>query len=242
MTKREFLTTSAILGASAMFPISALSASKTKIKAFEETVNDNREYILPALPYDYNSLEPYIDEQTMRLHHTKHHQAYVNGLNTAHKKIQEAISSGDFSTIKHWERELAFNGGGHFLHSLFWKVMGPKQGKPSKELENYIINSFGSFENFKKLFKSASLAVEGSGWGILHYEPVKDSLIVMQAERQGNLSQWITVPVLPIDVWEHAYYLKYQNRRADYIDAFFNVINWEYVSEHFENILALYKK
>lgn len=222
-------------------PTIALASTKIKIMGLDKTVNDNGEYVLPKLNYDYKALEPYIDAQTMELHHSKHHQAYVNGLNTAHKKIKEATESGDFSVIKHWERELAFHGGGHFLHSIFWNVMGPKQGNRSNDLNNYINKSFGSFDNFKKLFTAASNSVEGSGWGIMHYEPIADRLIIMQAERQGNLTQWITIPILPLDVWEHAYYLKYQNKRGDYVNAFFNVINWEYVSEQFDAVLAMYK-
>ena len=241
MTKREFIGTASILGAAAMMPTIALASPKIKVMGLDKIVNDNGEYVLPKLNYAYNALEPYIDAQTMELHHSKHHQGYVNGLNTAHKKIKEATDSGDFSVIKHWERELAFHGGGHFLHSIFWNVMGPKQGNRSNDLNNYINKSFGSFDNFKKLFAAASNAVEGSGWGIMHYEPISDRLIIMQAERQGNLTQWVTIPILPIDVWEHAYYLKYQNKRGDYVNAFFNVINWEYVSEQFDAILAMYK-
>jgi Fe-Mn family superoxide dismutase len=119
--------------------------------------------------------------------------------------------------------------------------MGPKQGNRSKDLDKYIIKSFGTFDNFVKLYKASSNAVEGSGWGILCYEPVGDRLVVMQAEKHGNLTQWVTIPILPLDVWEHAYYLKYQNKRNEYIDGFFNVINWEFVSKQFEKILSMYK-
>ncbi len=241
MTKREFLGTASLLGAAAMVPNVVFAKTKSNLFGLDNIINDKGEYILPKLPYSYNALEPYIDAQTMELHYSKHHQGYVNGLNNAHKKIKEAIENSDFSLIKHWEREIAFNGGGHFLHSIFWQVMGPKQGKRSKDLDNYINKSFGSFENFKKLYVAAANAVEGSGWGIMHYEPIADKLVVMQAERQGNLTQWVTIPILPIDVWEHAYYLKYQNKRSDYINSFLNVVNWEYVSEQFEKVLKMYK-
>jgi Fe-Mn family superoxide dismutase len=241
MTKRDFLVGTAALGAAATIPNLTFANSKLKSFGFQKAVDSEGKYVLPPLPYDYNALEPHIDEQTMKLHHDKHHLAYVTGLNTATQKIKEANESGDFSTIKHWERELAFHGGGHFLHTMFWNVMGPKQGNRSNELNTYINKSFGSFDSFIKLYKAASGAVEGSGWGMLSYEPVSDKLIVMQVERQGNLTQWVQIPVLPVDVWEHAYYLKYQNRRADYIDGFLKVVNWEYVSEQFSNILSMYK-
>lgn len=241
MTKRDFIIGSMALGAASSIPNMTFANSKLKTFNFQNAVDNSGKYILPPLPYDYNALEPHIDEQTMRLHHDKHHLAYVNGLNTATQKIKESIETGDFSLIKHWERELAFHGGGHFLHTMFWNVMGPKQGNRSSELNNYFNKSFGSFDGFIKLYKAASGAVEGSGWGVLSYEPISDKLIVMEVEKQGNLSQWVQVPLLPVDVWEHAYYIKYQNRRADYIDGFLNVVNWEYVSEQFSNILSMYK-
>ncbi|MEW6238326.1 MAG: superoxide dismutase [Candidatus Omnitrophota bacterium] len=184
-------------------------------------------HVLPPLPYEYNALEPHIDEQTMKLHHDIHHQAYVNGLNTAENKLEEARKNGDFAAVKHWSRELAFHGSGHFLHSIFWENMSPKGGgKPSGELAAAIDKSFGSYESFAAQFKAAANAVEGSGWGILAYQPQSDNLVILQAEKHQNLTQWGVVPLLVLDVWEHAYYLKYQNKRPAYTDAFFQVINW----------------
>ena len=241
MTKRDFIIGAAAVGAASTIPYNASAMTSYKINGLENAVDSSGKYILPELPYAYNALEPYIDEATMKLHHDKHHLGYVNGLNTATQKIKESIDSGDFSLIKHWDRELAFHGGGHFLHTIFWNVMGPNQGKRSKDLDNYINKSFGSYDGFVKLFKASSNAVEGSGWGLLSYEPVSDKLIVMQVEKQGNLTQWVQIPILPVDVWEHAYYLKYQNRRGDYVDAFLKVINWDFVSEQFEKVLKLYK-
>ncbi len=237
MNKREFLKTSGLLGAASILPLSALASSGSDLHNISNSVTADGKYQLPKLPYAYDALEPHIDAQTMTLHHSKHHQAYVNGLNTASDKIREATEKGDFSVIKHWERELAFNGGGHFLHTLFWNIMGPVQGKRSAELNKYIDKSFGSFDNFIKLFKAASAAVEGSGWGMVSYEPFADKLVVNQVERQSNLTQWMTIPLFAVDVWEHAYYLKYQNKRADYIDAFLKVVNWDYVSEQFSKIM-----
>lgn len=244
MEKRDFLKISS-LGAGGILASSAFSNS---LFASEYTINDintgvgkDGMYVLPPLKYDYNALEPYIDEQTMRLHHDKHHQGYVNGLNKATKKINEAVENNDFSLIKHWQRELAFHGAGHFLHVMFWNVMTPKQGKPSAEMTKYIDKSFGSWDNFKNLYKAASKSVEGSGWGILAYQPNTDKLVVLQVEKHQNFTQWVNIPLIPVDVWEHAYYLKYQNKRGDYIDAFFNVIDWEYVSEQFDKTLAMFK-
>lgn len=242
MNKRDFIKTGAFIGAAAMLGGNLVAQETTTYSGRLVETADATEYTLPPLPYAYNALEPYIDAQTMTLHHDKHHAGYVKGLNTATKKVSEAIAANDFSLIKHWERELAFHGSGHFLHALFWRVMGPNQGKRSSELEKYINKSFGDFTKFVNYYKAVSNSVEGSGWGILSYEPNADKLVVLQAEKHQNLTQQVTIPILPIDVWEHAYYLKYQNNRGEYVNGFFNVINWEFVSQYFENILSSFKK
>ena len=183
---------------------------------------------LPPLPYAYNALEPHIDEQTMRLHHDKHHQAYVDGLNKAEQKLAEARQNGDFALVKHWSREAAFNGAGHLLHTIFWNNMTPESramGQPRGNLLNAIERDLGSWDAFKQHFTAASVAVEGGGWGILAYRPLDDTLVILQAEKHQNLTQWGVVPLLVIDVWEHAYYLKYQNKRAEYVQSFYNIIN-----------------
>jgi Fe-Mn family superoxide dismutase len=192
---------------------------------------------LPPLPYDYDALEPYIDEQTMRLHHDIHHAGYVSGLNNAEAKLAEARAAGDFALVKHWSREAAFHGSGHLLHSIFWpNMIAAAQAKaaPGGALAQAIDRDFGSFEAFKAQFIAASVAVEGSGWGILAYRPADDSLVVLTAEKHQNLTQWGVVPLLVLDVWEHAYYLKYQNRRAEYVKNFFNIINWDDVTARYE--------
>ena len=182
---------------------------------------------LPALPYAYNALEPLIDEQTVRLHHDKHHAAYVNGLNNAEAKLAEARQKNDFSLVKHWERELAFHGAGHFLHSLYWENMAPGGGAPSADLTAALSKYFGSFDAFIAQFKAAAIAVEGSGWAILVRNQVTKALEILTAEKHQNLSQWVVTPILACDVWEHSYYLKYQNNRAAYVDAFVKLINWK---------------
>jgi Fe-Mn family superoxide dismutase len=190
---------------------------------------------LPPLDYAYDALEPHIDEQTMRLHHDIHHQGYVTGLNNAEAKLAEARESNNFALVKHWERELAFHGAGHFLHCIFWKNMGPNGGgKPTGALLSAIEKSFGSYDSFQAQFKAAAAAVEGSGWALLVKNHVTGQLEILTAEKHQNLTQWVTEPLLVIDVWEHAYYLKYQNKRAAYIDGFLNVINWKDVAARFE--------
>jgi Fe-Mn family superoxide dismutase len=238
MNKRDFLKTSALIGTGLAAGITGRAFSMATGKGWATFgLNSNGEYELPPLPYAYNALEPYIDETTMHLHHDIHHAGYVKGLNHAVKMIGESMDSGDYSLVKHWERELAFNGAGHFLHSIFWKNMGPDAGKMSSQLEKYMTGSFGSFDRFKSLFGKAAGAVEGSGWGILAYQPESDRLVVLQAEKHQNLSPWTSIPLLVCDVWEHAYYLKYRNKRADYVTAFMQVINWDNVSENLANAI-----
>jgi superoxide dismutase, Fe-Mn family len=194
---------------------------------------------LPALPYEYNALEPHIDEQTVRLHHDKHHLAYVNGYNKAEAMLQEARSKNDFSMVKHWERELAFHGAGHYLHSLYWQNMGPGcGGKPSGALADAISSRFGSFEAFMAHFKAAGAAVEGSGWVMLACNHATRALDILTVEKHQDLTLWVVTPLLVCDVWEHAYYLKYQNNRAAHLEAFPNLINWKDVAERMEKACA----
>jgi Fe-Mn family superoxide dismutase len=196
---------------------------------------------LPPLPYAYDALEPYIDEQTMRLHHDIHHKGYVDGLNNAEAKLAEARKAGDFALVKHWSREAAFHGSGHLLHAIFWpNMIAASQAKPAPggALAQAIDRDFGGFDAFKAQFVAASTAVEGSGWGVLAYRPDDDALVILTAEKHQNLTQWGVIPLLVLDVWEHAYYLKYQNRRAEYVKNFFNIINWNDVAARYAKAQA----
>jgi Fe-Mn family superoxide dismutase len=192
-------------------------------------------HTLPELPYAYNAIEPYISEEIMRLHHDKHHRSYVEGLNKAEVNLKKARDNNDFSLIKHWSRELAFHGSGHYLHTIFWKNMIPKgggspQGLLKKEIENY----FGSFDKFKKQFSEAAKQVEGVGWAILVWSPRARHLEILQSERHMLLTQWDTIPLLVLDVWEHAYYLQYKNNRAEYVDNWWNLVNWNDVEMRYD--------
>ncbi|KUG03023.1 superoxide dismutase [hydrocarbon metagenome] len=192
------------------------------------------EHKLPDLPYSYDALEPYYDEQTVRIHHDMHHKGYVDGLNKAEQALAQARQQDDYSLVKHWEKELAFHGSGHILHALFWTNMAPAgQEGPDGELLEGIKKDFGSWEAFKKQFSAAAAAVEGSGWAVLGWNPLFHQLEILQAEKHQNLTQWGIVPLLVLDVWEHAYYLKYQNRRAEFISAWWNIVNWQEVVDRF---------
>jgi Fe-Mn family superoxide dismutase len=194
-----------------------------------------KECKLPPLPYPYDALEPYIDKETLTIHHDKHHAGYVANLNIALSTLVDARLTSDFTLIKHWSRELAFNGSGHVLHTFYWENMSPKGGgEPKGELLEAIDRSFGSFERFRIQFSAAANAVEGNGWGVMAFEPYRGHLIVLQAEKHQDQTIWGVYPLLVCDVWEHAYYLKYQNRRADYVKAFFHIINWLEVEKRYK--------
>jgi Fe-Mn family superoxide dismutase len=187
-------------------------------------------YALPKLPYAYDALEPHYDAQTLQIHHTKHHAGYVQGLNRTLDGLAEARKAGDFKAVKALSRDLAFHGSGHLLHCLFWHSMTPRPGKPSGDLAAAMEKSFGSVEAGQAHFAAATKDVEGSGWGVLAYEPVGQKLLVLQAEKHQNLTVWGVTPLLVADVWEHAYYLKYQNRRAEWVDAFMKLANWDFAA------------
>ncbi len=190
---------------------------------------------LPDLPYSYDALEPYLGEQTLHLHHDRHHQGYVDGLNQAESDMDEARQQGDFSRVRPICDALAFNYSGHLLHSIYWQCMNPGGGgEPSGALMEQIENDFDGFETFKQQFLAASNAVQGSGWGVLAWQPLGQRLVVLQAEKHQNLAQWDVVPIMVLDVWEHAYYLDYQNERRRFTAGFFDVVNWDFVAERFE--------
>jgi superoxide dismutase, Fe-Mn family len=195
-------------------------------------------FSVPDLPYDYDALEPHIDEATMRVHHDKHHQAYVDKANAAlegtewaDRDVEDVLQSLD-SLPADKQAPVRNNGGGHYNHTLFWQMLSPDGGgAPSGELASAIDAAFGSFEDFKAQFKEAGIGQFGSGWAWL----VKDGdgvAIVKTPNQDSPISDGKT-PLLGCDVWEHAYYLKYQNKRPDYIDAFWNVVNWDYVEQRF---------
>lgn len=203
-------------------------------------------YELPKLPYPYDALEPYIDAQTMEIHHTKHHQAYIDKLNAAlasqgqalqGKSIEELLRNLE-SVPEDIRTAVRNHGGGHYNHSLFWKIMAPPPGgggQPSGGLAEAINKTFGSFDEFKKKFTEAGLGRFGSGWAWLSVS--SGNLMVTSTPNQDNPLMEGTTPILGLDVWEHAYYLKYQNRRPEYVEAWWNIVNWKEVENNFNSAL-----
>jgi Fe-Mn family superoxide dismutase len=192
------------------------------------------EYSLPDLPYDYGALAPHISGEIMELHHSKHHQNYVNGTNAALEQLAEARDTEKLSGVNLLQKNLAFNLAGHVNHTVFWQNMSPDGGdKPDGELAAAIDEFFGSFDGFRAHFEASALGLQGSGWSILAWETLGQRLVIEQLyDHQGNLAAG-TVPLLMLDMWEHAYYLQYRNTKAEYVQAWWNTANWSDVIERF---------
>lgn len=198
-----------------------------------------KKYVLPELPYAYDALEPHISAEIMELHHSKHHQNYVNGANAALEKLEAARKDGSIAAVvTALSKDLAFNLGGHTNHSLFWENLGPNGGgKPTGALAAAIDADFGSFEEFQKHFAAAALGLQGSGWAVLAYDKIGERLVIEQmTDQQGNLSIDL-VPLLLLDMWEHAFYLQYKNVKADYVAAVWNVFNWDEVAARYAAVV-----
>ena len=192
-------------------------------------------YTLPDLYYDYAALEPHISGRIMQLHHDKHHAAYVAGANTALDLMAEAREKNDLTWINKLQKDLAFNLGGHVNHSIFWKNLSPEGGdKPTGELASAIDQYFGSYDGFRAHFTASAMGIQGSGWSILAWDVLGQRLIIEQLyDQQCNLVA-ASVPLLMLDMWEHAFYLDYQNVKADYVAAFWNIVSWGDVQARFE--------
>jgi Fe-Mn family superoxide dismutase len=192
-------------------------------------------YSLPQLPYEYSELEPFIDTKTLKIHHTKHHQGYIDALNQIHESLEKARKDGNFTKMKHLKKDLSFNYSAHILHKLYWENLCPKiqcKDFPQGALFDAIEKKFISFGNFLKEFKSTSNTIEANGWGILAI--VEEELEILGIEKHQNLSIIGAIPLLVCDMFEHAYYLNYENKKTDYIDNFFNLINWDIVEKRYD--------
>lgn len=198
-----------------------------------------RLYILPRLPYDYNQLAPYVSEEQLKIHHQRHHQAYVNGANAILQRLDKARKEGADLDVKSTLKELSFNIGGHLLHSLFWENLAPTGrggGKPGGSLADTLEKEFGSFERFRKEFTQAAASVEGSGWAALTFCRQTNRPIIMQVEKHNTNVYPMFRILMVLDVFEHAYYLDYRNDRAKFIEAFWNIVNWDEIDKRLREL------
>jgi Fe-Mn family superoxide dismutase len=195
------------------------------------------QYTLPELPYDYSALEPHYSAEQLELHHDKHHAAYVKGANTTLEKLAQAREKNDFATINLLEKNLAFHVSGHVLHSMLWRNLAPKGGgRPEGELRAAIDEFFGSFDGMRAQLTEAAVNVQGSGWGTLAWEPLAGRLVVEQVhDHQGNIGNG-TIPILVLDMWEHAYYAQYRNEKAKWVEAWWKIVSWPDVAKRLQSV------
>lgn len=241
MDRKQFIQNSLIIGGATILPTNSILAESINENGIDKLVDVNGNFIQQSLPYAENFLEPSMDTETIHLHYTFHHGGAVKAANNDLKKIKEALDSNNLETVDFWTKKLSFHFSSHILHSIFWTNLTNKTTTPTGELQKRIEKNFGSFDKLKSYIATTSKNVDGNGWGILGYQPYSDSLVVIQCENHERLTQWGVIPLLVIDVWEHAYYLKYKNKRTDFIDALFNIINWDNTSQRLDTALKLTK-
>jgi Fe-Mn family superoxide dismutase len=239
MNRKNFLKTGAIAGAATIIGNTNAFAKNLADNDIDKLVDANGNYTLQPLPYNENFLEPYMDAETMHLHYTFHHGGAVKAANKDLAMIKKALDENNVETVDFWTKKLSYHFSSHILHSIFWTNLSNKKNDPSGDLLKRIEKNFGSYDKLKVLIAETSKNVDGNGWGILAYQPYSDSLTVLQCENHEKLTQWGAIPLLVIDVWEHAYYLKYKNKRTDFVDALFNIINWDNVAQRLATALKI---
>jgi len=245
ITRRGFIGTTALAAGGLLIEVAADRTNVIAQTTKPGLPPPTEEYQLPPLPYAYDALEPHIDTTTLKIHYTRHHAGYTKGLNTAIGMSATMHKTGDYSAIQQVSRLLAFHMGGYLNHMLYWQNMAPAGkgggGTPKGVLAKAINNAFGRFDTFKHHFSAAAKSVEGNGWALLAWHPVAERLIILTIGNHQDLVVAGAAPLLILDVWEHAYYLSYQNRRADYVDAWWHVVNWGDVAVRFEKALLIGK-
>lgn len=241
MDRKDFLKSGTLAGAATLFATNHAFAKNLTDNNIDRLVDANGNYIQQALPYNENFLEPYMDAETMHLHYTFHHGGAVKAANKDQLMIKKALDDNNLETVDFWTKKLSYHFSSHVLHSVFWTNLTNKKMTPTGDLSKRIDKNFGSFDRLKALIGETSKNVDGNGWGILAYQPYSDSLVVLQCENHEKLTQWGCIPLLVIDVWEHAYYLKYKNKRTDFVDSLFNIINWDNAAQRLDDAIKIMK-
>ena len=239
MNRKQFLSASAILSAASILPNESVVAQHYESNGFERLVDVNGNFLHQPLPYNKNFLETYIDEETVYLHHTFHHGGAVKAANKDLQMIRKAMDENNMETVDYWTKKLSYHFSSHILHTIFWTNLTNKKTDPTGDLLKRIEKDFGSYDKLKMYISKTSKDVDGNGWGILGYQPYSDKLTILQCENHEKLTQWGVIPLLVIDVWEHSYYLKYKNKRSDFVDAMMNIINWDNVADRLNGAMKL---
>lgn len=231
MDRKNFLTAAGVLSATSILPVNSVLAQNYDVNGIDKLTDAEGNFIHLPLPYNKTFLEPYMDEETVYLHHTFHHGGAVKAANNDVQMIQKSMNDNNMETIDYWTKKLSYHFSSHILHSIFWTNLTNKKNDPKGELLKRIEKDFGNYDKLKMYLAKTSKDIDGNGWGILGFQPYSNKLTVLQCENHEKLTQWGVIPLLVLDVWEHAYYLKYKNKRADFVDTMFQIINWDNVSE-----------
>lgn len=233
MNRKDFLKKTAIIGGASILPANSVFSASLQHSGMDKLTDAQGHFALQSLPYSENFLEPHMDEETLHLHYTFHHGDAVKAANKDLEMIQKALDESNVETVDYWTKKLSYHLSSHILHTIFWTNLTNQKSDPKGELIQQIEKDFGSYDKLKLLISKTSKGVDGNGWGILGYHPSTGKLTVLQCENHEKLTQWGVIPILVIDVWEHSYYLKYRNRRAEFVDNLFPIINWDNVAERF---------
>jgi superoxide dismutase, Fe-Mn family len=233
MNRKAFLTNSVLLSGISLLPTDSLFAQGLNETGMDKLTDKDGNFALQPLPYSETFLEPMMDQETLHLHYTFHHGDAVKAANKDLTMIRKSIDENSLDTVDYWTKKLSFHLSSHVLHTIFWTNLSRKKSEASGELLKQIESDFGSYDKLKLLLSKTSKGVDGNGWGILGYQPYTRKLTVLQCENHEKLTQWGVIPILVIDVWEHSYYLKYRNRRVEFVDNLFPIINWDNVADRF---------
>ncbi len=239
MNRKDFFKTTSILGAATLLPTNSIFAQNVLQNGMDKLTDADGNFAQLPLPFANNFLEPAMDEETLHLHYTFHHGGAVKAANKDLAMIKKAMDENSLDTLDFWTKKLSFHLSSHILHSIFWTNLTNKPSAPSGELLRRIERDFGSFDRLKMYLAKISKDVDGNGWGILGYQPYTQKLTVMGCENHEKLTQWGVIPLLVIDVWEHSYYLKYRNRRSEFVDNLFQIINWDNAAQRLDTALKL---
>ncbi|MEN9686227.1 MAG: hypothetical protein RLZZ28_2013 [Bacteroidota bacterium] len=239
MDRKEFLSASAILSAATILPAQSFAAQNYQTNGLDKLTDAGGNFQHLPLPYNKNFLEPYMDEETVYLHHTFHHGGAVKAANKDLQMIRKAMDENNMETVDYWTKKLSFHFSSHVLHTIFWTNLTNKKTEPKGDLLKRIEKDFGSYEKLKGYLSKTSKDVDGNGWGILGYQPYSDKLTIMQCENHEKITQWGVVPLLVLDVWEHSYYLKYKNKRSDFVDAMLQILDWDNVADRLSTATKL---
>jgi Fe-Mn family superoxide dismutase len=233
MNRKEFLKNAAIVSGTSLLPVNSVFSAGLQQSGMDKLVDQDGNFALQPLPYAETFLEPAMDQETVHLHYTFHHGDAVKAANKDLQMIRKALDESNVETVDYWTRKLSYHLSSHILHTIFWTNLTNRKSDPKGALLKQIEKDFGSFDKLKLLIAKTSKGVDGNGWGVVGYHPSTQKLTVLQCENHEKLTQWGVIPVLVIDVWEHSYYLKYRNRRAEFVDNLFSIINWDNVADRF---------